>query len=367
VTAPPPRPPGARPGIAVSLPLTVGDPAPWFTARTAGSDAFVFDSAAGRWVLLCFLPHDAEAARAALLAASNARALFDDGKASLFLVVRNPQTGAEARDMRGVRWVLDYDGAVSRLYGALSGDGTERPMWLLLDPTLRVSGMAALGQAAAVFDALQRIEAPADHAGVPMIAPVLTAPRIFDEALCARLIALHQADGGALTGVMRDVGETTVAVMDEHKRRRDIWIGDDDLQAEIRGALERRLFPLIRHAYQFRVAEIERYLVSCYDAADGGVFRPHRDNTTHETAGRAFACSINLNDDFDGGDLRFAEYGLDLYRPPKGGAVVFSCGLMHEAMPVTRGRRYAFLPFLYDADGWSRREDYLRRRGALRA
>ncbi|MNC94591.1 hypothetical protein D3C83_114830 [compost metagenome] len=28
--------------------------------------------------------------------------------------------------------------------------------------------------------------------------------------------------------------------------------------------------------------------------------------------------------------------------------MVFSCSLMHEALPVTRGRRYAFLPFLYD-------------------
>ncbi|HSA82007.1 MAG TPA: hypothetical protein VLE23_14415, partial [Geminicoccaceae bacterium] len=27
---------------------------------------------------------------------------------------------------------------------------------------------------------------------------------------------------------------------------------------------------------------------------------------------------------------------------------VFSCSLLHEAQPVTAGRRYAFLPFLYD-------------------
>jgi len=28
--------------------------------------------------------------------------------------------------------------------------------------------------------------------------------------------------------------------------------------------------------------------------------------------------------------------------------VVFSCSLLHEARPVTAGRRYALLPFLYD-------------------
>jgi predicted 2-oxoglutarate/Fe(II)-dependent dioxygenase YbiX len=49
---------------------------------------------------------------------------------------------------------------------------------------------------------------------------------------------------------------------------------------------------------------------------------------------------------FESGDLRFPEYGRQTYRPPTGGACVFSCGLLHEATPVTRGRRFAFLPFL---------------------
>ena len=44
----------------------------------------------------------------------------------------------------------------------------------------------------------------------------------------------------------------------------------------------------------------------------------------------------------------FPEYGRATYRAPTGGAVVFSCSLLHEALPVTKGRRYAFLPFLYD-------------------
>ena len=34
--------------------------------------------------------------------------------------------------------------------------------------------------------------------------------------------------------------------------------------------------------------------------------------------------------------------------PPAGGAVVFSCSLLHEVSPMVRGKRYAFLPFLYD-------------------
>jgi predicted 2-oxoglutarate/Fe(II)-dependent dioxygenase YbiX len=66
--------------------------------------------------------------------------------------------------------------------------------------------------------------------------------------------------------------------------------------------------------------------------------------------------SINLSDDHVGGDLRFPEFGDRTYRPPLGGAVVFSCSLLHEATAVTGGRRFAFLPFLYDEDGARIRE-----------
>ena len=38
----------------------------------------------------------------------------------------------------------------------------------------------------------------------------------------------------------------------------------------------------------------------------------------------------------------------ELSRPPPGGATVFSCSLLHTAMPVTRGDRYVYVPFLYD-------------------
>jgi predicted 2-oxoglutarate/Fe(II)-dependent dioxygenase YbiX len=94
---------------------------------------------------------------------------------------------------------------------------------------------------------------------------------------------------------------------------------------------------------------MERYLVGCYDASEGGHFRAHRDNTTKGTAHRRFAISLFLNSgEYDGGLLRFPEFGPGLYTAPPGGAVVFSCGLLHEAMPVTRGQRYMFLPFLYD-------------------
>ena len=75
----------------------------------------------------------------------------------------------------------------------------------------------------------------------------------------------------------------------------------------------------------------------------------HRDNTTKGTSHRRFAVTINLNAaEYEGGELWFPEYGKRLYKPATGSAVVFSCSLLHEARPVTKGIRFALLPFLYD-------------------
>ena len=160
---------------------------------------------------------------------------------------------------------------------------------------------------------------------------------------------------------MRDVDGKTVGVLDRMKNRRDVNVDAiPELRAEILGRLEWALIPMIQRAYQFRATRLERYLVACYDAAEGGYFRPHRDNETFGTAHRRFAVSINLNAEaYEGGDLRFPEFGSRTYRPPTGGAVVFCCSLLHEATPVTQGRRYAFLPFLYDEAGQMIRQDNL--------
>ena len=321
--------------------LSFGENAPWFTAPSPSNPEFVFDTAAGRYVLMLFLPTDPEDRIGALRALAAHQRLFDDDQAAAFVILRDPAVAQGMRDMRGLRWLMDHTGAITTRYGP-------EPHWLLLDPTLRAMSSAPITDAEAMFARIAALPPPAHQAGGPLHAPVLIAPRIFEPELCEALIALHAADGGRFTGVMRDQGERTIAVMDELKRRRDVLVREPALIGAIEARLERLLFPLIRLGLGYSVTRIERFLVSCYDAEDGGVFRPHRDSTTQATAHRRFACSINLNDDFDGGDLRFAEYGLTTYRPPAGGAVVFSCALMHEALPTTRGQRYAFLPFFFD-------------------
>lgn len=82
----------------------------------------------------------------------------------------------------------------------------------------------------------------------------------------------------------------------------------------------------------------------------GDYFRRHRDNQTPATAGRRFALTLTLNsEEHEGGELIFPEYGDYRYKPATGAAVLFSCSLLHEALPVTAGQRFALLSFLRDA------------------
>jgi predicted 2-oxoglutarate/Fe(II)-dependent dioxygenase YbiX len=195
---------------------------------------------------------------------------------------------------------------------------------------------------------------------------VLVIPRIFEPDLCKTLIDYYEKHGGQESGFMREVNGRTVGVHDpSFKVRRDHLITDERIQAAIRARISRRLVPEIAKAFQFAVTRIERYLVACYRAEDGGHFAAHRDNTTKGTAHRRFAVTINLNaEEFEGGDLTFPEFGLTPYRAPTGGAVVFSCSLLHQAQPVTKGERFACLPFLYDDAAAKIREENLRYFGA---
>ncbi|HEY3696326.1 2OG-Fe(II) oxygenase family protein [Phenylobacterium sp.] len=340
--------------------LQFGEAAPWPDLDTPGNPRFAFSVAAGRFVLVGCVP-DAESLALARAQIAAGRDRFDDMGLCAFLILRDEASIAAARDeVPGLRYARDRDGGVSRQFQFLEPDGAGSG-WLLLDPTLRVIATAPLDAAEGLFRSLAALPAPDDHAGVTMHAPVLIVPRIFEPAVCRQLIALYDRVGGTVSGVMREVDGRTVGMVDDFKSRRDADIEDQALRRELRARIARRLLPEVEKALQFKATRMERYIVARYDAEEGGYFRPHRDNTTKGTVHRRFAVSINLDAEaFEGGDLRFPEFGRRTYRPPTGGAVVFSCSLLHEATPVTRGRRYAFLPFLYDEEGARVREANLR-------
>ncbi len=209
----------------------------------------------------------------------------------------------------------------------------------------------------ALFSYLDRLPPPAAFVGFEVQAPVLILPNVFEPEFCAKLIGLYEQNGGEESGFMREVdGKTVLLTNAAHKRRKDYIIQDPELIRQTQARVLRRIVPEILKVHQFKATRMERYIVSCYAAEDGGHFRAHRDNTTKGTAHRRFAVSINLNDDFEGGRISFPEYGPRGFKMPAGGAVVFSCSLLHAVSKITSGRRYAFLPFLYDDEAAKIRE-----------
>jgi predicted 2-oxoglutarate/Fe(II)-dependent dioxygenase YbiX/peroxiredoxin len=343
--------------------LLPGEPAPWFRAQTLGGNpSYAFDSAAGRWVVMLFMGSARQdAAQAALRLVQANRNMFDDVHASLFGVTidrEDAESGRIGQSLPGIRWFLDYNRQLSSRFGAITGDDrnqTYAPHWLLLDPMLRVSARANLADGQALLDELRRRAVPMTD--MPT-APALILPGVLLPDQCRRLMELHRQHGGIDSGFMREENGVTVPKFDHSfKRRADYLVEDEDFLAELKARMATVLRPMIHRAFQFDATRVERFLVACYDGGDGGQFRAHRDNTTKGTAHRRFACTINLNaEEFEGGDICFPEFGRRTYRAPTGGALVFSCSMLHEAQPVTRGRRYALLPFFYDDDGARLRE-----------
>ncbi|HWA23540.1 MAG TPA: 2OG-Fe(II) oxygenase [Caulobacterales bacterium] len=341
--------------------LQIGDLAPWFRQRSTSNPDFVFDTTAGRYIVLCFFGSESDqAARGRILSfLKQNRNFFDDEKASFFGVSIDPADETRLKaDLPGIRYFWDFDARVSKLYGAAPLDAQPptlafRRSWFVLDPALRIIAIIPFApdgaDRRALAALLERLPPVNAYAGQEMQAPILFLPGVFEPELCTRLIDQYEAAGGFSSGFMREKDGKTVLVHDAiHKVRRDYIIEDEALIRATQARVRRRIFPAIQRAYQFNTTRMERYLVACYSSEDSAHFRAHRDNTTKGTAHRRFAVSINLSADFDGGEIGFPEYGTRTYKPPIGGAVVFSCSLLHNVSRVTRGRRYAFLPFLYD-------------------
>ena len=346
------------PPLAETL-LMPGDMAPWFVADCTSNPRYAFNTVGGRYVVLVFFGSATSPLGAKQIAGALANSgLFDDDRLLMF-GVSTDKSDRERLTPRvpGIRYIWDHDRAVSALYGALPSAQSDaadyQPLTFVLDPSLRIIARIpardpAHDQVLAKF--LRALPAVDQYAGTTLHAPVLVAPFVFEPAFCAELVAEYQRGQATDSGFMREENGQTVGKVDHGVNRRfDVIVENEQLRRGAMARIARRLLPMIRRAFDFDATRMERHIVACYDAAGGGYFRPHRDNTTKGTAHRRFAVTINLNaEDYAGGDLRFPEFGRRTYRAPTGGAVVFSCSLLHEATAVTSGRRFAYLPFLYD-------------------
>jgi predicted 2-oxoglutarate/Fe(II)-dependent dioxygenase YbiX len=340
--------------------MILGDPVPWFSAPLVTSGGFDLHVTAGRWVVLSFLGSPANPrAMAELSELLRSSSVLNEDHIIVGCVFTAPPddiTGLAALSSNKLFFLADYDGAISRSFGAL-----EMPRTIVLDPMLRsvadISWDNPQGHAETVAGILSSLPSVDESAGVPMFAPALMVPRVFSFELCDFLIKFYEEQGGVDSGFQLDVSGKTTTLSDHRlKRRSDVPVAAPEVRDLVRGQIVRRLLPEIERYFQFRATRMDRYVIACYDSAVGGHFHRHRDNVNAGAQHRRFAVSINLNSSFEGCDLMFPEFGRKVYRPPEGGALVFSCGALHQVTPVTSGRRYAFLAFLYGEEDVKLRE-----------
>jgi predicted 2-oxoglutarate/Fe(II)-dependent dioxygenase YbiX/peroxiredoxin len=345
---------------ATSERIILGDPVPWFSLPVVTGGSFDLQASAGRWVALSFVGSLADPRAIAEIAELvHLSTSFGEDH----LVIGCVYTGQPSQtdhlasiSSPTLSFLADHDGAVSRSFGAGA-----TPRTIILDSMLRAIADIAWdhphGHANMVRNILQGLPAVDDSAGVPMFAPALMVPRVFSFDICDFLIQFYETQGAVDSGFQFDIDGKTVTLSDWRlKRRSDVAVGVSEVRELIRDHVVRRLVRPIEQFFQFKATRMDRYVVACYDSEVGAHFHRHRDNINAGAQHRRFALSINLNKDFEGGDLMFPEFGSKAYRPSEGGALVFSCGALHQVTPVTKGKRYAFLAFMYGEEDVAKRE-----------
>ncbi len=229
------------------------------------------------------------------------------------------------------------------------GQSAMRSRVILLDPNQRVATtfdtrplVAAAEGIGAAADAVRSNGGAGQVIATPM-APVLVLPRVFEPDFCAQVMRLWHKGDHQDSGVSSRYGNVGVA---ELKRTEDYMVNEPMMQKAISDRLAYRIAPELTKVFAFdRQFTFDAHVVLSYDADKKHFFGAHRDNGAPTTADRAFAVSLNLNDDFEGGELIFPEYAGIKVSPPAGAAAVFSCSVLHEALPVTRGRRFVLTTF----------------------
>ena len=220
-------------------------------------------------------------------------------------------------------------------------------------PDKRVTAaMVGLEPSALVRQAIDQARATprANDAGryLKGVAPVLLVPDVLTPEQCRSLIERWETMGheeGEVGSIVK--GKETRRVHKEMKSRRDHFIMDEAMLQDLGALVGRRIAPELNKAFGFAKFRFDRFVVTCYDSERGDCFRRHRDNQAPSTQDRRFALTLNLNTgEYEGGGLTFPEYGPHRYDPPAGGAILFSCSLLHEALPITKGRRFTLLNFL---------------------
>ena len=346
-------PTASRNSPAFRAPLAVGDIAPPCALPTRDGDTVDLrgDDVAGHPLVLVFWPRlDPAALASAASALAGVHSALREQGARVFAVTTAAPPAGQAPLPFPV--LLDRDGKAFAGFSA----STREPTTIVLRHSYHVARILKGAPAEQAEGALAAVGAVVtEHRAAALVPhpPVLVVPDVLSPEECRRLIQVYETRGKAFLepghGDDKMTTDYKMRVPDYGRGDRiDHWVVDRDTTSFIDGKLGSRLFPEVRKAFQYPVTRRERMRIGCYTGMRGGEAHGHRDDSEVIAAHRRFAMSLNLNTpEFEGGELRFPEYGEQLYRPATGAAIVFSCSMLHEALEVRAGRRFVLLAFLF--------------------
>ena len=324
VAAPSLRPPAARL-------LDVGDRAPFVHAPDhVGNHASTgIDRLAGKPILLLFCPWLDETCLDAFRSLATEAALFAISRQGI-------EANAAAHDRLSLPFAIlaDTRADIFKGYGVDPLPAAPSATLFVLDSGHRVARlldrMEPAAMAAVALAELRRLADARPAATLQAHPPVLALPRMLSLEDCAFLAAVwrrdvpeYPTDGFANAGTKQEAGDFKVVHDGGYGRAVEYIVQDEALQRFIDGRLRRRLLPEIRKAFQAGGLQREGYRIAGNEARAGGYLNPHRDNSTPTNARRRFTMTVNLNaGEYQGGELRFREYGEQLCAVERGTAIV---------------------------------------------
>jgi predicted 2-oxoglutarate/Fe(II)-dependent dioxygenase YbiX len=168
---------------------------------------------------------------------------------------------------------------------------------------------------------------------------------IIPESLCNEIIQEYKNSNDWLDALIKDGPDRNVRNCDQ------IQISDQFIitkNENVRRSLDERIHENLRLAAQ-KYTEKNPYFFADIDTGyqllryqEGGFYKQHTDSFLHQQ--RSVSCSIQLNEDYDGGELALFDREM-MIRTKTGSVIMFPSNFMypHEIMPVINGTRYSII------------------------
>lgn len=173
---------------------------------------------------------------------------------------------------------------------------------------------------------------------------------VVSDELCDKILKEYTTDGewantrvgkdGILNTSVRNCKEINISCDDTLKKN---YEKRKEIDSMIQNSVSTVIKKYVQTHKNFSIDIDTGYKLLKYD--EGNFYIEHTDSFKHEQ--RSLSCSLQLNDDYIGGEFSFFARQL-LFKNKKGSAIVFPSNFMypHEIIPVTKGTRYSIITWL---------------------